>query len=331
MDNRDKKKYPSVDIEKKAKSADPRSYMNQMAAGGESVLPAAAAINVVTGRDRMKSYRRHPGSLLLLVLVALSAIITVAVLLLLIGYILIKGIPNLSLSMFAWEYNSENVSMMPAIINTFTMVGMALVIAVPLGLFSAIYLVEYAGRGNKLVKVIRLTAETLSGIPSIVFGLFGSLMFGVSLGLGYSMLSGALTLAIMVLPTILRTSEEALKAVSDSYREGSFGLGAGRLRTVFRIVLPSAVPGILAGIILAIGRICGETAALIYTSGTVPGIPDSIFDSGRTLAIHMYALFSEGLYMDEANATAVVLLVMVILINALSAFIARRFGNRTED
>ena len=142
--------------------------------------------------------------------------------------------------------------------------------------------------------------------------------------------AGALTLAIMVLPTILRTSEEALMSVSDSYREGSFGLGAGRLRTVFRIVLPSAVPGILAGIILAIGRICGETAALIYTSGTVAGIPDSVLDSGRTLAIHMYALFSEGLYMDEANATAVVLLIMVVLINSLSAFIAKRFGTKAQ-
>lgn len=290
----------------------------------------AQAINIVTRSERIKQYQRHPGSLFMLFLVVAAAVITIAALVLLVGYILINGIPNLRLSMFEWEYNTENVSMMPAIVNTFTMVAMSLVIAVPLGLFSAIYLVEYAGRGNKLVKIIRLTAETLSGIPSIVFGLFGSLMFGVALGFGYSMISGALTLAIMVLPTILRTSEEALKAVSDSYREGSFGLGAGRLRTVFRIVLPSAVPGILAGIILSIGRICGETAALIYTSGTVSGIPGSIFESGRTLAIHMYALFSEGLYMKEANATAVVLLVMVILINALSAFIARKFGNKAK-
>lgn len=335
MDNKEKKiSYSSVDIEKNPSSAEPMSYMNQMAEKSEhgiSAAASAAAINVLTRKDKMKSYRKHPGSLTLLILVILAAVITVAILVFLIGYILVNGIPHLSLSMFEWEYTTENVSMMPAIINTITMVAVSLVIAVPLGLFSAIYLVEYAGRGNKLVKVIRVTAETLAGIPSIVFGLFGSLMFGISLHLGYSMLSGALTLAIMVLPTILRTSEEALKSVSDSYREGSFGLGAGRLRTVFRIVLPSAVPGILAGIILAIGRICGETAALIYTSGTVAGIPDSLLDSGRTLAIHMYALYSEGLYMDEANATAVVLLVMVILINALSAFIARRFGNKTED
>ncbi len=284
------------------------------------------AINVVTRREKMRQYRKRPGSLFLLFLVSASAVITVAALLLLIGYILIRGIPNLRLSMFEWNYTTENFSMMPAIINTFLMVGMALILAVPVGLFSAIYLVEYAKKGSRMVRIIRLAAETLAGIPSIVYGLFGSLMFGISLGFGYSMISGALTLAIMVLPTILRTSEEALMSVPDSYREGSFGLGAGRLRTVFRIVLPSAVPGILSGIILAVGRICGETAALIYTSGTVAGIPESIFDSGRTLAIHMYALYSEGLHMEEANATSVVLLVMVVLINSLSAFVAKRFG-----
>lgn len=214
------------------------------------------------------------------------------------------------------------------------MTFVTLLFAVPVGVFSAIYLVEYAKRGNKLVKLVRMTTETLSGIPSIVYGLFGYLMFGVAFHWGYSMLSGALTLAIMVLPSIMRTTEEALKAVPDSYREGSFGLGAGRLRTVFVVILPSAIPGILAGVILAIGRITGETAALIYTAGTVPGIPTTklagvpIFDmmsSGRTLAIHMYALLNEGLYMEQAYATAVVLLVMVLLINALSAFIAKKF------
>ena len=332
MDKKNNHRPSVAGPREKQPAADPVNYMNHMAETEHTVVSSAdiEAINIVTARERMKQYRKRPGSFFMLFLVSLAAAVTIAALLLLIGYILIKGVPNLRPSMFAWEYTTENVSMMPAIINTFTMVGMSLVIAVPLGLFSAIYLVEYAGRGNRLVKIIRLAAETLAGIPSIVYGLFGSLMFGISLHMGYSMLSGALTLAIMVLPTILRTSEEALMSVSDSYREGSFGLGAGRLRTVFRIVLPSAVPGILAGIILAIGRICGETAALIYTSGTVAGIPESVLDSGRTLAIHMYALFSEGLYMEEANATAVVLLVMVILINALSALIAKKFGNKSE-
>lgn len=282
-------------------------------------------------REKSDQYRKRPGSLFLLLLVWAAAAVTMAVLFLLIGYILIRGIPQLKPSMFAWEYTTENVSMMPAIVNTFIMVAISLAIAVPLGVFSAIYLVEYAGRGSRFVRAIRLAAETLSGIPSIVYGLFGSLMFGVALHMGYSILSGALTLSIMVLPAILRTAEESLMSVSDSYREGSFGLGAGRLRTVFRIVLPAAAPGILSGIILATGRICGETAALIYTSGTVAGIPESLMKSGRTLAVHMYALFSEGLYMEEANAAAVVLLLLVVLINALSAFTAKRLGSGKKE
>ena len=167
-------------------------------------------------------------------------------------------------------------------------------------------------------------AETLSGIPSIVYGLFGMLFFVTALDWGYSLLSGALTLSIMILPLIMRTTEEALKTVPDSYREGSFGLGAGRLRTVFRVVLPSAVPGILAGVILAVGRIVGETAALIYTAGTVTDMPKNLLSSGRTLAVHMYALSSEGLHTQQAYATAVILLAVVLLINTLSAFIAKK-------
>ena len=209
-------------------------------------------------------------------------------------------------------------------LSSFIVTGLALLISVPLGIFSAIYLVEYAKKGNKLVGIIRVTAETLSGIPSIVYGLFGMLFFVTSLGFGYSILAGAFTLSIMVLPVIMRTTEEALLAVPDSYREGSFGLGAGRLRTVFRIVLPAAVPGILSGVILAIGRIVGETAALIYTSGTVATLPEDLFSSGRTLSVHMYNLASEGLHMNEAYATAVVLLVIVMIINWISAFISRK-------
>ena len=194
----------------------------------------------------------------------------------------------------------------------------------PFGIFSAIFLVEYAGRGNKFVEIIRLTTETLSGIPSIVYGLFGMLFFVTACGWGFSLLAGAFTLSIMILPLIMRTTEEALKSVPDSFREGSFGLGAGKLRTVFRIVLPSAVPGILAGIILAVGRIVGETAALIYTAGTVADVPNGVMGSGRTLAVHMYNLASEGLYMDQAYATAVILLLLVVGINTLSGAVARR-------
>ena len=256
-----------------------------------------------------------------------AAVITFAVLLFLITYILINGIPNLKLSLFEWTYNSDNVSMMPAIITTVEMTLLALVIAVPLGLFTAIYLNEYAKRGNKLVNIIRITTETLSGIPSIVYGLFGMLFFVTQLHWGYSLIAGGMTLAIMILPLIMRTAEEALMAVPDTFREGSFGLGAGRLRTVFRIVLPSAMPGILSGIILAIGRIVGETAALIFTAGTMAQIP-GLFQSGRTLAIHMYVLSGEGLHMNEAYATAVVLLVVVLLMNALSAFVAKKLTKK---
>lgn len=253
---------------------------------------------------------------------------SVGVLVMIVGYILIKGIPHLSPEIFAWEYSSTNVSMTPAIINTLLMTLLSLLVCVPLGIGAAIWLTEYAPRGSKLVKIVRMTAETLSGIPSIIYGLFGSLFFVVALKMGLSLLSGALTLSMMVLPTIMRTTEEALLAVPDSYREGSFGLGAGRLRTTFKVVLPSAVPGILSGVILAIGRIVGETAALIYTAGTVPEVPESLLDSTRTLAVHMYTISTEGLYIDQSYATAVVLLVMVLLINALSAVIARTVGGK---
>ncbi len=277
----------------------------------------------------MQKFKGHPLSLVLNILVKLAALITVGVLVAVVGYILIMGIPNLKPSLFEWEYTTENVSMMPAIINTITMTALALLIAVPFGVFSAIYLVEYAGRGNKIVGLVRLTTETLSGIPSIVYGLFGYLMF-VTAFKSYNILAGILTLAIMILPLIMRTTEEALKGVPDSYREGSLGLGAGKLRTVFRVVLPSAIPGILAGVILGIGRIVGETAALLYTAGTVTGVATSLFSSGRTLSVHMYALLSEGLYTDQAYATAVVLLVMVIIINALSGLVARAVGKNKE-
>ena len=267
---------------------------------------------------------RTPGSMVMMLLVMLSAVFTFAVLIFLIAYVLIHGVPYLKPSLFSFTYSSENASLMPALINTVIMTVLSLLIAVPFGVFSAIFRVEYAKRGNKFVEVIRLTTETLQGIPSIVYGLFGMLFFVSTCGWGFSILAGAFTLAIMVLPLIMRSTEEALKAVPDSYREGSFGLGAGKLRTVFRIVLPSAVPGILAGVILAIGRIVGETAALIYTSGTVAQIPKSVFNSGRTLAVHMYNLASEGLYMDQAYATAVILLVLVVGINTVSSVIAKR-------
>ncbi len=239
-------------------------------------------------------------------------------------YVLIRGIPNITPDLFAFEYTSENCSLLPALINTVTMTFMSLLIAVPLGVFSAIFLVEYSKRGSRLIGLIRSMTETLSGIPSIIYGLFGYLVFSVALGWGFSMLAGAITLSIMILPVIIRTTEEALKSIPDSYREGSFAVGAGKVRTVFKVILPSAVPGILAGIVLATGRIVGETAALVFTAGTVAQVPDSVMQSGRTLSIHMYALWSEGLNTDKAYATAVILLVIVVGLNALSAFIAKK-------
>lgn len=274
----------------------------------------------------IREYMNKPFSFLMMILIKLAALATVAVVLFIVAYILIKGVPNINASLFEWEYNTTNVSMLPSIINTLYMTLLTLLFAVPIGIFSAVFLVEYAKRGSKLVKVIRLTTETLAGIPSIVFGLFGYLAFVITLGWSYSLIAGALTLAIMVLPTIIRTTEEALLAVPDTYREGSFGLGAGKLRTIFVIILPTAMSGIIAGVILAIGRIVGETAALIFTAGTTAAVPGSLLDSARTLSVHMYCLLSEGLYTDQAYATAVVLLVMVIGINALSNLIAKRIA-----
>lgn len=285
---------------------------------------ALQPINVQSAKQKFKSYSGNPLSLILAALVGLSALITVLTLVFIIGYILIKGIPNFTLDLFQPEYNSENVSMFPSIVNTVCMTALSLLIAGPLGILAAVYLVEYAQKRNKLVSVIRITAETLTGIPSIVYGLFGMLFFVTTLKWGFSMLAGAFTLAIMVLPVIMRTTEEALLSVPDMYREASFGLGAGKLRTIFVVILPSAVPGILSGVILSIGRIVGETAALMYTAGTVAELPSSVMSSTRTLSVHMYALSNEGLYTDQAYATAVVLLLIVLLINWVSERIARK-------
>lgn len=277
-------------------------------------------------KNKIKTYFKHPGSLVMFLLTNMAALITVLTLGFIVIYILVRGIPYLTPELFAWEYNSENVSMLPALVNTLLITALALLIAAPLGIFAAIYMVEYAKKGNKIVAIVRVTAETLSGIPSIVYGLFGMLFFVGYCNLQLSLLSGSLTVAIMVLPTIMRTTEEALLAIPSSYREGSFGLGAGKLRTVFKVVLPSAVPGILSGIILSIGRIVGETAALIYTAGTVAQMPKNIFSSARTLSVHMYMLSGEGFYTNQAFATAVVLLIVVIIINMLSNFAASKLA-----
>lgn len=278
--------------------------------------------------SRLKTYLKHPLSFILRILIGLAATITVAAVLFIIIYISVRGIPNLTPELFSLKYNSENVSMLPSIINTLYITFLTLLIAVPVGVFSAIYLVEYAKKGSIFVKIIRVTTETLAGIPSIVFGLFGFLAFVLALSWGYSMLAGIFTLALMVLPTIIRTTEEALIAVPDEYREGSFGLGAGKLRTIFKIILPSAVPGIISGIILSIGRIVGESAALIFTAGTFADTASGLMSSARTLSVHLYCLLTEGLYTNQAYATAVILLSFAAVINTLSDFAARKIAKR---
>lgn len=278
------------------------------------------------------SKTRRIVSALLRGVVYAGAAVTSLVLAFVVGYILVNGVPYLTPSLFEWEYDSTNVSLMPALVNTLVMAGLSLLMAVPVGVGSAIYLVEYAKRGSRFVQMVRTTTETLQGIPSIIYGLFGLLFFVTALQWGLSLLAGACTLAIMVLQVVMRTTEEALLAVPDAYREGGFGLGAGRLRTVFRCVLPSAVPGILGGVILALGRCVGEVAALIFTAGSIAAIPNfaegaaALFDSTRTLAVHMYVLSSEGLHVNETYATAVVLLVMVVLLNLMATFAAKKMN-----
>lgn len=269
-------------------------------------------------------------SYLLKFIVYLSASLVILSLVFIVGYILFKGLPFLDFKLFEWEYNSNNVSMTPAIINTILMMILSLLIVIPIGVGASIYLVEYAKKGNKLVAIIRLATETLSGIPSIIYGLFGSLFFVKFLSLGLSLVAGAITLSIIVLPLIIRTTEEALLSVSSAYREGSFALGAGKLRTIFKVVLPSAIPGIFSGVILAIGRIMGESAALIFTAGTVAKAASSIFDSTRTLAVHMYVISTEGLYINQAYATAVILLVVVLVMNLLSELIVKKIRGKNN-
>lgn len=306
---------------------------------GAATVPGDHIDALFIAADSRRHGTRRIVSALLRLIVYLGALLTAAVLAFIVGYILVKGVPYITPSLFEWEYTSDNVSLMPALFSTLIMAALSLIISVPIGVGSAIYLVEYAKRGSRFVQIVRTTTETLQGIPSIIYGLFGLLFFVTALHWNLSLLSGACTLAIMVLPVVMRTTEEALLAIPDSYREGGFSLGAGRLRTVFRCVLPSAIPGILGGVILALGRCVGEVAALIFTAGSIAQIPNfgaegimAVFDSTRTLAVHMYVLASEGLHVNETYATAVILLVMVVLLNLLATTAARGMnkGNRDE-
>lgn len=284
-------------------------------------------VNQRTLKQRFASRKHDPVSLILFGFVYLAAFVSFLMIAFIISYILVKGVPHLNKGLFSLTYTTDNVSLLPALINTVFITILTLLIAVPIGIGGSIYLTEYAKRDNPIVNIIRIATETLSGIPSIIYGLFGALFFVKYAHFGLSLLSGAVTLSIMILPLIMRTTEEALLSVPNSYREGAFALGAGKLRTIFKIVLPSAMPGIFSGVILAIGRIIGESAALIFTAGTVAEVAKSIFSSSRTLAVHMYAISGEGLYINQTYATAVVLLILVIGINFLSGLIAKRLGS----
>ena len=290
-------------------------------------MKAFASSGLARKTGPSSSSHAHTSSRIARGVIYAGALFTTLVLLGIVGFILVNGVPHLTPTLFEWSYTSENVSLMPALISTLYMALLALLIAVPIGVSSAIYLVEYAKPGSRFVRAVRVTTETLQGIPSIIYGLFGMLFFTTVLNWGLSLLSGACTLAIMVLPVVMRTAEEALIAVPASYRAGGFALGAGYLRTIFRC----ALPGIVGGVLLALGRCVGEVAALLFTAGTIAQIPDfggqgifALFDSCRTLAVHMYVLASEGLHIDETYATAVVLLVLVTLLNVIANVAEKR-------
>jgi phosphate transport system permease protein len=276
---------------------------------------------------------KKPLSLILNILTKIAISIVIVILFLIIGYILINGIAAFKPELIFGEYKADNPSMSFSVFTTIIMILLTIIISTPISIFCAIYLTEYSKRSNKIVKYIRLATETLAGIPSIVFGLFGAIFFGTVLGLRYSILTGSLTVAIMLLPVIIRQTEEAIKAVPDLYREGSFGLGASKLRTIFKIVLPSAIPGILSAIILSIGRIIGETAALIFTLGSVAKMPSSIMDSSRTLAIHMYISTRDGgaAGREVAFLTGTILIIVVLLINIFASYLAKKVGGNFEN
>jgi len=264
---------------------------------------------------------------LLAVAIWVSAALTVAVLLLILGYVLINGLPHISWSFLTGPYKESTGQrgILPMIINTLYLVVLTLLIAAPVGISTAVYLTQYARQG-RMVRIIRFTTETLAGIPSIIYGLFGFALFVSLFKLGYSLLAGALTLAIMVLPTMIRTTEESLLAVPLQYKEGGLALGAGKLRVILSIILPSAMPGILTAIILSTGRIVGESAALMFTAGLVANLPDGFFShmlaSGRTLTLHLYQLAMRGESLDQTFATGAVLLIIVFALNRLAKAMA---------
>lgn len=281
----------------------------------------------MSARVKASARRRRIGSGALRALIYTSAFSVSAVLLFILLYVAVRGAGHIRISDLSLDYNSENTSMLPAVINTFTVTLTALALSLPIGLCAAVYLSEYTSGAGGLVRFLRGSVRTMSGIPSVIYGLVGYLLFVSRLGLGYSILGGGITLAMMLLPIIITTAEDALEAVPARYRDGAFGLGAGRLRTVWRIVLPSALPGIISGVLLALGRALGESAALIYTAGTVAA-PAGFLDSGRTLAVHIYTLMNEGLYTDRAFAASFVLVIIIAVVDIAAERVASRLARR---
>lgn len=259
-------------------------------------------------------------------LVYLSAVFTVTTLVVIVGYIIMQGIGGINPKFLFSDYSaSGDGGILPMIVTTLYTVALSILIATPIGILSAIYLQEYAKKG-KLVKYIRFATESLSGIPSIIYGLFGGIFFVVTLGMKYSILSGSLTVAIIILPLIIRITEEALKTVPQSYREASLALGSTKFQTLYKVVLPSAIPGILSGVILSVGRVIGESAAILLTAGTVAQMPGGIFDSARTLTVHAYLLTKEKGDIQTAASIGLVLIIMVLALNTIAKIVAKRLN-----
>ncbi|MGN1098725.1 MAG: phosphate ABC transporter permease subunit PstC [Christensenellales bacterium] len=271
------------------------------------------------GSDKVKKYMCY-----------VSAAVAVAALFSIVAFILVNGLPNITWEFLTGEFEyGGQPTIFPSIVATLMLIVISLLIAVPVGVFAAIYLNEYTKKGNKFVMLVRKAVEILSGIPSIVFGLFGMLLFSKVMGLGTSILAGALTLTVMIIPVIVRTTEETLKAVPSGFREGSFALGAGKFRTVSRVVLPTALPGILSAVLLSTGRIVSESAPLMFTMGaSLKATPTGITSSGTSLAVALYVLSGEGLYLKEAYATACILIILSFTLNVVSSFVAEKLNRR---
>lgn len=260
------------------------------------------------------------------VLLWLFAGITVFMLVFILGFIFLKGFRKINITFLTADYSpSGDGGILPMIISTLYSVVLSIVVATPIGVLAAVYLQEYAKQG-KLVKIIRFATESLSGIPSIVYGLFGSIFFVDVLGFGYSILAGSLTVSIIILPVIIRTTEESLKSVPKFYREASLGLGATKFQTLYKVIVPSALPGVLSGVILSIGRVVGESAAILLTAGTVAKMAKSIMSSSRTLTVHAYLVTKEAGDIEQAAAVCIVLIVIILVLNTIAKLITKKFS-----